>query len=595
MNRPPRLTSATSRSIALALWLVACTAMIAVTWQFIVPMNFRDPDDALRLVQVRDLLAGQSWFDLVQHRIHPAEPVPMHWSRLVDLPIALVLAVLELFLSPELAERLTLVAVPLILLLVLAAVLYRIVRALDAGRGTALIAVAMLMSSLSILIQFAPMRIDHHGPQVLCGALALLALVRTERADGRHGLLAGTAMAWWLQISVEGLPYAVTAGAILGLRHVSRTDRWPDLRNYLVGLTGGSAVLLFATRAPSDAMLPWCDSFSPSYLVPLGLMTLSVILARRLVADRNRIQRMVPLAIGGLVGGASFLLMSRQCLAGPFHTLDPIVYRLWYLAVLEGLPITAQKPDLQAMIIAPCLLGLLGTALAMRKATHCRMREAWLAVMIMQLASFTVALSVMRAMTYAHVVALPGNAMLLAMLIASAQKFRSMPLRVIVTAGTCVATPFGAASATAAALDSPNASAARSNQVPDRYRCTTFETLRGIDALPATTLFSPLDIGAHLLVYTHHSVIATGHHRNAEGMKTVLEGLTAPPADARAIVIGSGARYLAFCRGENEVEKYRRLYPNSLITALMAGRTPEWLEPQPMRTGESIKVYRVVG
>src|ERR1700751_5814482 len=28
-------------------------------------------DDAMRLVEVRDLLAGQSWFDLTQHRLDP--------------------------------------------------------------------------------------------------------------------------------------------------------------------------------------------------------------------------------------------------------------------------------------------------------------------------------------------------------------------------------------------------------------------------------------------------------------------------------------------------------------------------------------------
>ena len=34
-----------------------------------------------------------------------------------------------------------------------------------------------------------------------------------------------------------------------------------------------------------------------------------------------------------------------------------------------------------------------------------------------------------------------------------------------------------------------------------------------------------LDIGAHMLVYTHHSVDATGHHRNAEGMAEAISGL----------------------------------------------------------------------
>lgn len=588
------MSAGNARALLLLLWLIVSAWLISTTWQFIVPMNFRDPDDALRLVQVRDLLGGQSWFDLTQHRIFPPAGVPMHWSRLVDLPIALMLGLLEPLLGAPLAERLTLVSVPLLLLLALALTLYKIPRHLALGRGTALITVALLFSSFSILIQFAPMRIDHHGPQILCGAIAALALVRSDRHDGRLGMIAGVAMACWLQISIEGLPCTVVAGAILGLRHISRTDRWPDLRNFMIGLTGVSAALLFGTHYPSDALLPWCDSLSPSYLVPLALTTIALIGAQRVLPKDHLVARMAPLAIAGGVGLVSLLALSHQCLAGPFDTLDPIVYKLWYLSVVEGLPVTAQKPDLQAMIIMPSLLGLLGSLLAWRRAPDGRMREAWFSLLVLQIAAFLVSLSVMRAMSYAHLLALPGNAMLLASLMSAAQRLTFMPLRVALTAATAIATPFGAASATAAALDNHQAPIKASQRVPDRYRCTTFDTLRGLDALPRATLFTPLDIGAHMLVYTRHNVVATGHHRNVEGMKTVLDGLIATPNDARAIVNGSGADYLVFCKGENEVEKYRKAYPRSLIAALVAGKPPAWLAPVRMRQGESVKVYRIV-
>src|SRR5471030_1731840 len=45
-------------------------------------------DDAMRLTEVRDLLAGQSWFDLTQWRMNAPFGLPMHWSRLIDAPIA---------------------------------------------------------------------------------------------------------------------------------------------------------------------------------------------------------------------------------------------------------------------------------------------------------------------------------------------------------------------------------------------------------------------------------------------------------------------------------------------------------------------------
>jgi len=598
MNRPPSLNAGRSRAILVAMWAIAATVLIALNWPLITAFNFRDPDDALRLVQVRDLLAGQSWFDLTQHRIFPPGGVPMHWSRLVDLPIALMLALLDPLLGGLLAERITLVAIPLGWLLVLCILVFKIARWMEQGAVTALVCVFMLLTSVSIMFQFSPMRIDHHGIQLVCGAFAVMALVRTDRRDGRLGFLAGIAMACWMQISLEGLPYAVMAGGIFALRHIIRTDRKADLRAYMLALTSSSAVLLFATRAPADALRPWCDSLSPSYLVPLGITTLTLLVAQGRLCCRTRTARALPLALAGGAGIATFLLTARQCLAGPFDTLDPLVYRLWYLGVKEGLPITAQIAELRMMVLIPALLGLVGSLLALRRAPHDRVRAAWLTLLLLQLAALGISLTVMRAMSFAHLVALPGNATLLIALMRVAQRFNAMPLRVCLTAATVIATPSGAVAAVATALgDSHQVTSPRKegDSTPARYNCTTPDALHGLSALPAATLFTPLDIGAHLLVYTHHSVIATGHHRNAAGMKMALAGLTATPDAARTIVAGSGARYLVFCAGEGEVGRYRQFYPHSLMAALLAGHAPGWLEPVQMRPGETIKVYRIAG
>jgi hypothetical protein len=591
MNQPLALDAASSRALLLAMWATACIVLIYVAWPAIVSLSFRDQDDALRLVQVRDLLGGQSWFDLTQHRIFPPHGTSIHWSRLVDLPIALLLGSLETLLGAPLAERITLVAVPLGLLLVLSILVYKLSRWMEQGHGTALLAVFMLLSSLSILVQFSPMRIDHHGMQIVFGALATLAIIRTDRRDGRLGLMAAAATACWLQISVEGLPFAVVVGLIFGLRHISRTDRWADLRAYMLALPIIATLLLFGTRYPTDALLPWCDSFSPSYLVPLGVTSLVLIVGQRWLPCNSRSARMLPLAIAGAAGVVTFLALSRQCLAGPFETLDPLVYKLWYRAVLEGLPFSAQPTDIRVMIIMPSLLGLLGSALTLRRARHDRARAAWISLLVIQVAAFALSLCVMRAMSFAHLVALPGNAALLAGLMTAAQRLNFMPLRVGLTAATVLVTPFGAASATAAAFDKQPST---EKTDPIDHPCATSKTLRGLDALPATILFTPLDVGAHLLVYTHHEVVATGHHRNVAGMKAVLHGLTASPQAARSIVTATRARYLAFCKGENDVEKYRKLYPRSLIAMLAAGVHPDWLQPVAMRPGEAIKVYRIV-
>ena len=62
-----------------------------------------DNDDVMRLVQIRDLMAGQGWFDHVQPRLGPEGGTLMHWSRLVDAPIVGLTYVFDLFLPPETA------------------------------------------------------------------------------------------------------------------------------------------------------------------------------------------------------------------------------------------------------------------------------------------------------------------------------------------------------------------------------------------------------------------------------------------------------------------------------------------------------------
>jgi len=47
----------------------------------------KDIDDVIRLVQIKDYLAGQSWFDTDQYRMGLTGGTDMHWSRIPDIPV----------------------------------------------------------------------------------------------------------------------------------------------------------------------------------------------------------------------------------------------------------------------------------------------------------------------------------------------------------------------------------------------------------------------------------------------------------------------------------------------------------------------------
>src|SRR5436853_4529318 len=87
---------------AVLLGLVLTWPRILAVWQ---TGAFFDSDDAMRIVQVRDLMAGQGWFDLTAQRINPPKGLLLHWSRVVDVPIVALISVFRLFASAEAAER----------------------------------------------------------------------------------------------------------------------------------------------------------------------------------------------------------------------------------------------------------------------------------------------------------------------------------------------------------------------------------------------------------------------------------------------------------------------------------------------------------
>ena len=142
-------------------------------------------DDAMRLVQVRDLIAGQGWFDVTQYRLNPPDGVAMHWSRLIDLPIAILIRAAELVLPTATAERLALTVWPAGLLLALLFGVVRLARELadDTAARLALIFAALMAP---VLQHFRPGAIDHHNVQLVLMVWSLaLADARAAHATPR--------------------------------------------------------------------------------------------------------------------------------------------------------------------------------------------------------------------------------------------------------------------------------------------------------------------------------------------------------------------------------------------------------------------------
>lgn len=197
------------------IWLLCCVLYIYLTWDKITTLQNWGQDDFLRLVQMRDWLAGQSWFDTTQYRIAPPEGVSVHWNRLVDAPLALVILLCAPLTGHAMAEQIAMTIVPLFTMLVMLVAIAYCCKTLFGRTKVAAYAMVLAVICIPIKMQMNPLRIDHHGWQIALCAIALYALVAPN--NRRNAMLMGVSLALLTSISLEGLPLAVSLFAAAAL------------------------------------------------------------------------------------------------------------------------------------------------------------------------------------------------------------------------------------------------------------------------------------------------------------------------------------------------------------------------------------------
>ena len=193
----------------LALYVaLAVLLILLVTLPFATDYVGEDNDDAMRLVSVRDLLAGQGWFDTMQYRLGLAGGTLMHWSRLVDLPIANLIGLFSLVAPPQAAEALALAVWPLVLLVPLFAGMG--LAGLRLGGRPAMHASLVLTLILVVSIsRFQPGAIDHHNVQLALAALMTAMLLDPLHRAASHataGVLAALALAIGAEAAASDRP-----------------------------------------------------------------------------------------------------------------------------------------------------------------------------------------------------------------------------------------------------------------------------------------------------------------------------------------------------------------------------------------------------
>lgn len=341
-----------------------------------------DNDDAMRLVTVRDLLAAQSWFDPVQHRMRPAEGAAMHWSRFVDAPIAALILALRTWFNAAPAERIVVAFWPPLVLAV-----YLCLTAVGTFRLFGFRAACFATAAACVLPKttglFEPGRIDHHNIQAV--AIAGAALCAAGGAS-RVGLaaMAGGLGGFSLAVGLETFPFLACLGSVYALfwiRDGGREAR--PFAAFAAALLVGSALFFLAQTGSSAWLVDRCGALSrPWITLAAGSAVAVACLASATPWLRCPRDRMIAASGLGLVAKAIFAVLHPACLAGPFENMPAVVRSEWLNKVTETTGVLAHataSPQLVLgffcpVIVAACFAthGALGAPAGERRAGRLR-------------------------------------------------------------------------------------------------------------------------------------------------------------------------------------------------------------------------------
>ncbi len=592
----PRVSSWQSWKRDLGVALLAAAAVVLVHaargFPLIVGPN-ADNDSLLRMVQVLDFLAGQNWYDLHQYRMGPPGGFIMHWSRFVDAPIAALLLLARAITgSLDAAEKIVEVVYPALLLIAAMFLLLRLVRLL--GKPEALLPTTIVGAvALYNLPLFQSAALDHHNIQLVLVLTTILFLISAPERP-LAGFISGAAAAVSLVIGMETAPYVALAGVIVALGFLFRGSAE---RLYAAAFGAGFAgisLLSFLSTVPwplwSD---PRCDAFtlpqmSVAVLAGTGLTATALFPACHGSQWRRTLSL---LAVAGAVA-ALLLLAFPQCIAAPYAALDPRLRAYWMGSISEAQSIRQVLQTQPAMVATYYCTPVLGALVLVWRSWRVGPQRPELIFAAFLVAAIFVSLWQIRGMFFS----IPLSAVPLAIWVGDWRaKIEREPSRygsLKLAAVWLLSFNFVWSTATQAAVArfSPEKAAGDAAVKGD---CVSPKDYSALAALPSTTVLAVTNLGAPILRYTRHRVLAGPYHRDVQGGLAMLDAFTGTDADARGIVRRYGVTLVASCAGNAETRKLKGMAPHGLAARLAEGDVPSWLSAIPASPDSALRLFRV--
>ena len=600
---PPE-AAGTAEKKALLRWshpaLVAFVyAVVVIVAQLIIHRNLADyvgpdNDDAMRLVEVRDFLAGQGWFDMMQYRLGLEGGTLMHWSRFIDLPIASLILFFRMFFSPEGAEAAALTVWPLMLVLPLMFFMGLAGRRIAGPQGMHF---SLILTAFFVLLspRFVPGSIDHDNVQLGLVALAVAMLV-DESYRPRNFAIAAVALTIQLGIGAETTPFVAVACVSVACLWAWKGEVFaPAAKAFALTLTVAVSAAFFSLVPPRFYSMVTCDNLSLGFYGITSAGCVGLLLSSLFGSRLSRPWRIAILAVNGAFVFATTVALAPQCLRNPLADLDPMLVDLWLSRVTEAqsiISVAHRQPDTLGAFYATGLLAMLICAVRILRGDRASLHAMLVALIAI---NWMITLVQVRGAEFANLLAIPPLALVIAELrknyMADTRNLRSV-LLYAATILASVPTVWAVGGALASKGIVNGFAVAAPAKAEEAANCASREALAPIATLEPGVVAAASNMGAPILRFTPHRTLSGPYHRDPDGMLAELHIGLADPQRAEVLLREAKVTIVAFCKDDPQVEIMSERAPKGFYGQLSAGRVPIYLEPIAASAASGVQFFR---
>jgi hypothetical protein len=444
----------------------------------------------------------------------------------------------------------------------------------------------------ALMAEFSPGRLDHHNVVLLLTLATVLAtLIGQRRAVGAW--LAGFFAAFALAVAIEALPLVAGAIFAFGLAYVLDVQKRSAMARFGSSFALSSVFFLATARLPARWLEAACDMISPVYVLAAVLVGVSYLAVALLPQQKSASARLSLLALFGAGTVCILYLLYPQCLQGPYSAMHPWLQANWLGNIVEARPwhLSLEDNAVYALVVAvPVVLGLIIGTVALKRGDKA---DLWLALLcFLALASLAMLFQI-RGARLATILSVP----MAAWLIVGARKHylrRSSLASVLgliaswlASAGVALMLVFNSVVALISNGQTDQASLDRAT----RQECLLPEAFVDLAGLPPERMMTPIDLGAHMMLYTPHHVVAAPYHRNEDGVLDAFRFFRRGAAEALDIARKRGLSTVVTCPAMPEMRSKDTDDDQSLLVLIAEGRLPDWLSEVPV-VGP-LKVYAI--